>query len=308
MAEGGYNIQSTNNNTSYLDRMQQSQQGASAGEEELATKTLHIQSKRFYLDVKQNRRGRFIKIAEVSAGGRKSRILMSMSVASELRDQLDAFDQFLRTLAEHDPNNLQTNEDGCLRSGLITRDDRKYYLDLKENDRGRFLRISMVGLNTPRTQVALPAQGVQELRDVLTGLLEEFGNEDDKDSIESPPAIGMSYKQLVTTNVYLHEKSSLEPAELPESKYIHVGNKNFYFDIGSNNRGVFLRISEVRANFRTAITIPEKAWSRFRDNINDFILAMDKERQNTSTTADNSRSNSGNADKAPVMRSDTGGK
>ena len=35
------------------------------GEEELATRTLHIQSKRFYLDVKQNRRGRFIKIAEV---------------------------------------------------------------------------------------------------------------------------------------------------------------------------------------------------------------------------------------------------
>jgi hypothetical protein len=39
--------------------------GASANEEELASKTLHIQSKRFYLDVKQNRRGRFLKIAEV---------------------------------------------------------------------------------------------------------------------------------------------------------------------------------------------------------------------------------------------------
>ena len=38
----------------------------SSGEEELASKTLHIQSKRFYLDVKQNRRGRFIKIAEVN--------------------------------------------------------------------------------------------------------------------------------------------------------------------------------------------------------------------------------------------------
>ena len=37
----------------------------------------------------------------------------------------------------------------------------------------------------------------------------------------------------------------LEPAELPESRSIHVGNKNFYFDIGSNNRGVFLRLSEV---------------------------------------------------------------
>lgn len=33
--------------------------------QELATKTIVIQSKRFYLDVKQNQRGRFIKFAEV---------------------------------------------------------------------------------------------------------------------------------------------------------------------------------------------------------------------------------------------------
>ena len=33
--------------------------------EELASKMVYIQNKRFYLDVKQNRRGRFIKIAEV---------------------------------------------------------------------------------------------------------------------------------------------------------------------------------------------------------------------------------------------------
>lgn len=35
------------------------------GEQELATKMLQIQSKRFYIDVKQNRRGRFMKVAEV---------------------------------------------------------------------------------------------------------------------------------------------------------------------------------------------------------------------------------------------------
>lgn len=38
--------------------------GGSA-EQELATKMLQIQPKRFYLDVKQNHRGRFIKITEV---------------------------------------------------------------------------------------------------------------------------------------------------------------------------------------------------------------------------------------------------
>lgn len=40
--------------------------GQQPHEQELATKMLQIQSKRFYLDVKQNRRGRFIKVAEVS--------------------------------------------------------------------------------------------------------------------------------------------------------------------------------------------------------------------------------------------------
>ena len=35
------------------------------GGEEIATKSLIIQSKRFYMDVKQNNRGRFVKLAEV---------------------------------------------------------------------------------------------------------------------------------------------------------------------------------------------------------------------------------------------------
>ena len=62
--------------------------GGGGHEEELATKMLQIQSKRFYLDVKQNRRGRFMKIAEVGAGGKKSRLLLSMFTASEFRDHL----------------------------------------------------------------------------------------------------------------------------------------------------------------------------------------------------------------------------
>lgn len=48
------------------------ERGPTQGEEELATKMLQIQSKRFYLDVKQNWRGRFIKIAEVIVEVRES--------------------------------------------------------------------------------------------------------------------------------------------------------------------------------------------------------------------------------------------
>lgn len=68
----------------------------------------------------------------------------------------------------------------------------------------------------PRSQIAIPAQGMIEFRDALTDLLEEFGTEDG----------GFRGK-------------------LPEGRHVRVENKNFYFDVGQNNRGVFMRISEV---------------------------------------------------------------
>lgn len=49
------------------DRERYQRRQAESGTEELASKVVLIQNKRFYLDVKQNSRGRFIKIAEVSA-------------------------------------------------------------------------------------------------------------------------------------------------------------------------------------------------------------------------------------------------
>jgi hypothetical protein len=69
----------------------------------------------------------------------------------------------------------------------------------------------------PRAQVAIPAQGMIEFRDALTDLLDEFGTDD-----------GGSNR-----------------GDLPEGKHLKVENKNFYFDIGQNSRGVYMRISEV---------------------------------------------------------------
>ena len=56
---------------------------------------------------------------------------------------------------------------------------------------------------------------------------------------------------------------------------LFAGNKTFYFDVGSNRYGVFLRISELRANYRTAVTIPENHWSRFRDILNELASKLE---------------------------------
>ncbi|XP_014203274.1 transcriptional activator protein Pur-beta isoform X2 [Copidosoma floridanum] len=219
------------------------QQGQQA-EQELATKMLQIQSKRFYLDVKQNKRGRFIKVAEIGADGRRSQIFLALSTASEFRDHLSTFSDYYASLGPPNPENVP--DDGKLKSEMMVKDNRRYYLDLKENSRGRFLRVSQtITRGGPRTQIAIPAQGMIEFRDALTDLLEEFGTDDG------------GFK-----------------GDLPDGRYMRVDNKNFYFDIGQNNRGIYMRISEVKTNFRTAITVPEKSWAKFRDVFSNYCDKM----------------------------------
>ncbi|XP_055858280.1 transcriptional activator protein Pur-beta-B isoform X2 [Episyrphus balteatus] len=239
-----------------FDSGQQSQQI----EQELATKMLQIQSKRFYLDVKQNRRGRFIKVAEIGADGRRSQVYLALSTAAEFRDHLSTFSDYYASLVTQTgpPNPENVPEDGKLKSEMMIKDNRRYYLDLKENARGRFLRVSQtITRGGPRSQIAIPAQGMIEFRDALTDLLEEFGTSDG------------GFK-----------------GELPEERHMKVDNKNFYFDIGQNNRGIYMRISEVKSNFRTAITVPEKCWIRFRDILTDYCEKM-KKSSDTSITAEN---------------------
>lgn len=66
-----------------------------------------------------------------------------------------------------------------------------------------------------------------EFRDALTDLLEEFGTDDG------------GFK-----------------GDLPEGRYMRVDSKNFYFDIGQNNRGIYMRISEVYINYLHKKRIP----------------------------------------------------
>jgi hypothetical protein len=59
------------------------------GEVELVSRELRVEQKRFYFNLKENKRGRFLKIAEVSGG--RSTIIIPVSGWSEFRDMLDEF-------------------------------------------------------------------------------------------------------------------------------------------------------------------------------------------------------------------------
>uniref|UniRef100_A0A452RE39 Purine rich element binding protein B n=1 Tax=Ursus americanus TaxID=9643 RepID=A0A452RE39_URSAM len=236
--------------------------------QELASKRLDIQNKRFYLDVKQNAKGRFLKIAEVGAGGSKSRLTLSMAVAAEFRDYLGDFIEHYAQLGPSSPEQVAAAaagaEDGggprrALKSEFLVRENRKYYLDLKENQRGRFLRIRQTvnrggggpgpgGLQSGQT-IALPAQGLIEFRDALAKLIDDYGGDDDE--LAGGPGGGAGG---AGGGLY---------GELPEGTSITVDSKRFFFDVGCNKYGVFLRVSEVKPSYRNAITVPFKAWGKF---------------------------------------------
>jgi len=211
--------------------------------EELASKMVFIQNKRFYLDVKQNRRGRFIKIAEVTPGGNKNRLTLSMPIANEFRNILGDFIEHYATLGPTNSEAAPDERRHSLKSERITRENKRYFLDLKENDRGRFLRVrqqqafnnyNQDGRPVNPPQIALPAQGMVEFRDALTGLIDEYGQD------------------------------IADQLELPQSHVIgNRRSKQFFLDVGRNQRGVFLRITEQTRYYRSAITVPEKYWKEF---------------------------------------------
>ncbi|XP_076020274.1 purine-rich element-binding protein gamma [Genypterus blacodes] len=292
--------------TGSQQQQQQQQQQQGNDIQELASKRVDIQKKRFYLDVKQSVRGRFLKIAEVWIGRgrhdniRKSKLTLSMSMAPALRYCLGDFIDYyariglrggmapLQAEAEHSsngqgrphdsrrraqeqqqqqqhaalsPTGSAVSEDHAhrvLKSDFIERDNRKYYLDLKENQRGRFLRIRQTvskghgtmgyyGQGIEQT-IVLPAQGLIEFRDALSQLIEDYGDEENDERGRSG------------------SRNQEENPELPEAASFRVDNKRFYFDVGSNRYGVFLKISEVRQPYRNTITVPLKAWARFGEN------------------------------------------
>ena len=200
--------------------------------QDLASRTIFLDPKRFYLDVNENQRGRFLKIAEVSPDGRKNQILMTFATANVFSENLVKMIDFYDGLHQLNPDNLKQGE---LKAEVMYQGDKKYHMDLKENARGRFLKVSETfnrgSGGSSRDQIFIPADAMGEIQQNLDELIKEYDNEDE--------------------------------AFEEEMKYLKIENKNFYFDIKNNQQGYYLLIAEVKGNHRNSIHIPQSGWDKF---------------------------------------------
>ena len=208
-------------------------------DEELGSKELKIGEKKYFIDIKVNDQGKFVKIVETQTGG-VGRLTYNLGKAVELRDVLSKFVETTESMGDI-PVDLEEQE--TIETVTFRANRRVYYCDLRQNQDGRFVKLTQAsGPNKYYVYIpCLPSDSLKDFRDALSSLLDEHGDKERAIPPRGP-----------------------EPAfidNLPNSREVRAGGKKFYFDVNQNQRGVFIKLAEGRAH----INIPHSSWSKMAE-------------------------------------------
>jgi hypothetical protein len=255
------------------------------GDVELLCKTLQVEHKLFYFDLKENPRGRYLKISEKTSATR-STIIVPFSGISWF---LDLFNYYCSS------NSSDNNNDQDVLSKELQLDTKVFYFDIGENRRGRFLKVSEASVSRNRSTIIIPAgsthdEGWAAFRNILADINEasrHFMLPNQQTSEPSEHLVGLSddvgagfisgHSSQPASASDLNVDRSVElPAQdeignMGVSKVIRVDQKRFFFDLGSNNRGHFLRISEVAGSDRSSIILPLSGLKQFHEIVGHFV-------------------------------------
>ncbi|KAD7478137.1 hypothetical protein E3N88_01273 [Mikania micrantha] len=264
--------------------------GNAGNDVELLSKTLQVEHKLFYFDLKENPRGRYLKISEKTSATRSTIIVPFNGIAW-------FFDIF---------NYYVTSDDQDVSSKELQLDSKVFYFDIGENRRGRFLKVSEASVSRNRSTIIVPAgsnrdEGWSAFRNILEEINETsklfapsnqvpFSNislslsttsglSDDvgagfiagNSSQSAPVATSDLNLGDRTTTFDLPPSSSDESGGFGVSKVIRADQKRFFFDLGSNNRGHYLRISEVAGSDRSSIILPLSGLKQFHEMVGHFV-------------------------------------
>ncbi|XP_024983827.1 transcription factor Pur-alpha 1 [Cynara cardunculus var. scolymus] len=262
--------------------------GSGGNDVELLSKTLQVEHKLFYFDLKENPRGRYLKISEKTSATR-STIIVPFNGISWF------FDIF---------NYYVTSDDQDISSKELQLDSKVFYFDIGENRRGRFLKVSEASVSRNRSTIIVPAgstrdEGWSAFRNILEEINEAsklfvLPNQQNSEGIAPERLVGLSDDVGAgfiagnstqsgppassdlnlgdrTSTFDLAPPSSDESGSFGVSKVIRADQKRFFFDLGSNNRGHYLRISEVAGTDRSSIILPLSGLKQFHEMVGQFV-------------------------------------
>ena len=114
-------------------------------------------------------------------------------------------------------------------------------MDLRQNQRGRFLKVTMLAGN--KTFVAIPGESIGSFRDSLASILDSNVTEGEETEGGGGGGRGSRPPQRAR-----EQKSPPQTVtSILPSKEVRAGTKRFYFDVDQNDRGTFIKLTEVRS-------------------------------------------------------------
>ncbi|KAI9195074.1 hypothetical protein LWI28_011398 [Acer negundo] len=255
--------------------------GGGGNDVELVCKTLQVEHKLFYFDLKENPRGRYLKISEKTSATRSTIIVPSSGISWFL----DLFNYYVNV----------NSDDHDLFSKELQLDTKVFYFDIGENRRGRFLKVSEASVSRNRSTIIVPAgssrdEGWAAFRNILAEINEasrlfilpnQQGSETSERLVGLSDDVGAGFisghsSQPAPASELNVDRSVELPAQdeignMGVSKVIRADQKKFFFDLGSNNRGHFLRISEVAGSDRSSIILPLSGLKQFHEMVGHFV-------------------------------------
>lgn len=182
-------------------------------------------------------------------------------------------------------------------SGYVNRDEllslrvvagqKRIFLALCENDRGRYLKIS-----DGRSKLIVPGPGFPELRNAIDSL-HDFVTDGSVDtariSVDRQTAASAS-SQVNTASGPGGVRSNRTPPEpLHAERFISEGRK-FYLDLLENSRGLYIKFSQATTR-RISMIFPASALRHLRDAMSQLeeLAPPDPAVRNSSTTGHSTR-------------------
>jgi len=255
----------------------QEMENSGGSDVELLCKTLQVEHKLFYFDLKENPRGRYLKISEKTSGSRSTIIVPLAGVVWFV----DLFTYYAS----------RTEQD--LYSKELQLDTKVFYFDVGENQRGQYLKVSEASVTRNRSTIIVPAGNANEdgwsaFRDILVEIngasqlllppQQSSGPSEQLRALSDAVGPGfISSESAQTTSVdgamgnRVMGLATGDTGGVVMAKVIRAEQKRFFFDLGSNSRGQFLRISEVTGADRSVIILPVSVLEQFHDALGQFV-------------------------------------
>lgn len=208
------------------DEEETPEEGRQQHQENLFTRVVNFDRKSYFLDVRENNRGKYLKLTESSVK-RRSTILLSGHVVGILVQILDD-----AIKENYPPSTAEIGERwATVFSRRVVSPQKKIYFDLMQNKFGRSLNVAEVSQTRPKTAVIVSEHGWLQLKRALDEILQEF-------PVFQPPAPRGEMTQIT-------------------SKTLQLQSKRFYFDLMENEIGRFIKLSEVKKGRRETLYIPQ---------------------------------------------------